>query len=58
LGTKNRNKKLRQKISGAVRETAPDEFVNCALALMADTQLDAKTFLKVVPLITAKQIFI
>jgi hypothetical protein len=33
-----------QKISGAVRETAPDEFVNCALALMAYTLLDAQKF--------------
>jgi len=32
----------RAKISGAVRETTPDEFVNCALALMADTLLDAE----------------
>jgi hypothetical protein len=36
-----------KKISGAVRETAPDEFVNCALALMADTLLDARKFPRV-----------
>lgn len=38
-----------QKISGAVRETTPDEFVNCALALMAYTLLDAKKFHEIVP---------
>lgn len=46
---------MRQKISGAVRETAPDEFVNCALALMADTLLDAEKFHEVVLLVTGKQ---
>ena len=41
--------------SGAVRETTPDEFVNCALALMADTLLDAQKFHKVVLLVTTNK---
>lgn len=38
-----------KKISGAVREPTPDEFVNCASALMAYTLLDAKRFHEMVP---------